>query len=74
MSRHTLRIWARGLAGAAINSAAGAVSLVVVDPVDFDPFGGGLVKLLKVSLSLALVGAFLYVKQHPLPVDDDVAV
>lgn len=64
--------WARGLLGAAINSAASAVTVVIVDPVDFSPLNGGLLKLLTVMGVSALFGAALYLKQHPLPEDDDV--
>lgn len=66
----TLRKWGLGLIGAAINSAAGAVSLVIVDPVDFDPFGAGGVKLLKVTIALAIVGAFLYIREHKVPIEE----
>lgn len=67
----TFRRWSRGLLGAAINSAATAVSVVIVDPTDFN-VGGGLVKLLSVMGASALVGAALYLKQHPLPEEDEV--
>jgi hypothetical protein len=70
MSRETLRRWWIGAIGAAINSAAGAGALIIVDPLEFDPFGPGLMKLVKVSVALALVGAFLYIRQHPLPIDE----
>lgn len=65
----TFQKWTRGLLGAAINSATGAGTLVIVDPVEFDPFGPGIVKLLKVSLALAIAGAYLYLRQHPIPID-----
>jgi hypothetical protein len=61
--------WARGLAGAAINSAASAVTIVIVDPKDFDPTNGGIGRLLTVMGTAAIVGAALYLKQHPLPKD-----
>lgn len=57
--------------GAVINSAAGAGTLVLIDPGDFDPFGGGFLKLVKVSVALAIAGAFLYLKEHPIPIEDD---
>lgn len=62
-----MRTWVRGVIGAAINSAASAVTVVVVDPVDFSPTHGGLGKLLSVMAVAALFGAALYLKQHPLP-------
>ena len=71
MGHQTLRKWGRGLLGAVINSAAGAGSLVIVDPVDFSPFNmPGVLKLAKVSVALAIAGAYLYLRQHPLPEDD----
>lgn len=72
MSQQTWRKWTRGLLGAAINSAASAVTVVVVDPVDFNPLDGGLYKLLSVMGVAALFGAALFLKQHPLPEEDDV--
>ena len=64
--------WARGLIGAAINSAASAVTVVIVDPSDFNPLDGGLTKLLTVMGVSALFGAALFLKQHPLPDEDAV--
>mgnify|MGYP001598742456 CR=1 FL=1 len=63
------RKWAIGLLGAVLNSAAGAGTLVIVDPQDFDPFGPGLAKPLKVTAALAIVGAFLYLQNHKFPVE-----
>lgn len=59
--------WARGLVGAAINSAASAVTVVIVDPRNFDPANGGIRKLLTVMAVAAVFGAALYLKQHPVP-------
>jgi hypothetical protein len=70
MSKNSLRLWGIGLLGAAINSAVGAVTMVIVEPQDFDPFGGGMVKLAKVAIVLAISGAALYLKTHPIPTDD----
>lgn len=61
------RFWFRGLIAAAINSAAGGVAIVVVDPHTF----GDWHQLVKVCAVLAITGAALYLKQHPLPEDDD---
>lgn len=63
---HTERQWLRGLVGAAINSGATAVTLLVIDPVDFSDW----TRLLKAMAVMALVGAALYLKQHPLPPED----
>lgn len=70
MSRRTMRRWGLGLIGAAINSAAGAIGVVIVDPEDFNPFDGGLMKLGTVMFTLGLVGAWLYIKEHPIPLEE----
>lgn len=64
--------WIRGLLGAAINSAASSVTVVIVDPIAFDPIHGGAMKLLSVFLVSAVAGAALFLKQHPLPDEDEV--
>lgn len=74
MSQQALRRWGRGVLGAAINSAATAVTVMVVDPVAFNPMQGGLLKLLSAMGIAAVVGAALYLKQHPLPEDEGVGV
>lgn len=63
----TWRRWVSGLIGAAINSSAGSVAVVIVDPTDFDPFHGGLMKLAKVAFVLAIVGAAMWLKEHKIP-------
>lgn len=68
--QQTIRRWVRGLIGAAINSAATTVTIVIVDPVNFNPMGDGLWKVLSVMGVSALFGAALYLKQHPLPEDE----
>lgn len=65
----TMRTWLRGLIGAAINSAASAVTVVIVDPVAFNPLQGGTLKLLSVMAVSAIFGGALFLKQHPLPDD-----
>lgn len=63
----TVQKWARGLLGAAINSAASAITVVIVDPVKFNPLAGGAAELATVAAVAGLFGAALYLKQHPLP-------
>ena len=70
----TMKRWVRGLVGAAINSAATAVTIVIVDPVNFNPMGDGLGKVLTVMGVSALFGAALFLKQHPLPEDEVLGV
>lgn len=60
----------RALIGAAINSGANAIVLIVVDPLKFNLFQGGATELGQAVLVSALVGAALYVKQHPIEWDD----
>lgn len=73
MASSTLRRWIRGVLGAAINSAANAITIVVVDPVDFNPFHpeAGWTRLLTVMAVSALFGAGLFLKQHPLPDEEE---
>ena len=61
------RVWVRGLMAALINGAASSVTVVIVDPVDFSPFNGGLGKLATVAAVSAFFGGALYLKEHPLP-------
>lgn len=61
------RKWLIGLTGAAINSAVSAVGLVVVDPHVFNEWG----KLGQMMLVMAVTGAGLYLKTHPIPVDEE---
>lgn len=58
--------WGRGLLGAAINTAVTSVSLVAIDPVAFN-LHDGLLKLGKAAVVSGLIGAILYLKQHPTP-------
>lgn len=64
----TWRQWLLGLVGACINSAASSITVVMVDPVQFNIFQGGLKKLGTVALVSFLFGGALYLKQSPLPV------
>ena len=55
------------LIDAGINSASSGATVIVVDPVDFNPMGGGLTKLLSVMAVSAAFGVFMYLKSHRLP-------
>lgn len=70
MSKAAIQKWVQGLIGAAINSAGSAITVVIVDPSDFNPFNGGAAKLGMVMLVSAVLGAGLYIKQHPFPVEE----
>lgn len=63
----TWRRFGLSLIDAAINSAASGATVIIVDPVDFNPMGGGLGKLLSVMGVSALFGIFMYLKAHRLP-------
>lgn len=75
--RAGVRRWLRGWVGAAIAGAASAVSnglsVMVVDPADFN-LGDGAGNLLKAvwvsALVAAAIGAALELKKTPLPPDD----
>ena len=68
---YRIKLWAYGLGAAVISSAAGAVTIVVVDPDHFN-FHDGLTHLLMVAGALALVAFFNYLQKHPLPEWDGV--
>ncbi len=68
------KFWLLGLLNAAIGGAAGGVLMVIVDPTDFNVFGGGLQKLATVCVAFAIVAIAGYVQKHPLPDDDDQTV
>jgi hypothetical protein len=69
--RKNVKLWIRGLIATAINGFASGVVLIVADPVAFN-LGEGLRKLVMTSTVFALFGLANYLKQHPLPDDDDV--
>ena len=60
------RTWLRGLAAAVIGGAANAVTLMVVDPTQFN-FDSGLPALWKVAAVSAILNAAFYLKQSPIP-------
>lgn len=61
------KLWLRGLFAAVISGASTGVTLIAVDPMDFNMETAGLVRLGKVATVMAAVGAALYLKQHPDP-------
>lgn len=64
------KLWSRGLIAAIINAIANSVVIVIVDPTTFNLFQGGAKELGQVAIVSALVGAALYLKQHPDPWED----
>ena len=61
-----LIIWVKGLASAAISSAAGSGALVIVDPMTFN-LNEGLPKLGAVAATMAIVAVANYLAKSPLP-------
>ncbi len=68
MSKHLLswKMWLYGLFAGAIGGAASSVSVMIVDPVNFN-LQSGWSKLWQVAAINALVSMALYLKQSPLP-------
>ncbi len=60
------RLYLRGAFGAAINGLANSVVVALADPETFNIYSGWK-KLLVVTLISAVLGFFLYIKEHPLP-------
>lgn len=67
----TLKKWLRGLVGAAINAGVGAITIMAIDPTTFNLFHGGAKELGAAMLSQAVIGALLWAKTHPVPIDDE---
>lgn len=68
--RKNVKLWIRGLIATAINGFASGVVLIVADPVAFN-LNEGLRKLVATSSVFAIFGLANYLKQHPLPDDDE---
>ena len=58
--------WFKGLISALIGGAANAVTVMIIDPMQFN-FDEGIEKLGTVALVSAIVSAAMYLKQSPLP-------
>ena len=63
------RHWIRGLVAAVIGGGANAVTVIILDPINFNLFQGGATKLGMATLVSAIVSAALYLKQSPLPAE-----
>lgn len=69
MSAKAVRRWLRGLVGAAVGGAANSVTVMIVDPANFnlsDFRKLGVFALVSTVISLAL-----YLRQSPVPPDED---
>lgn len=60
------KTWAKGLFSAAIGGAANSITVMVIDPLQFN-FNDGLGKLAAVAGISAVVSAAMYLKSSPLP-------
>lgn len=66
----TWKQWLNGVIGAFISSASNCVTLLIVAPDKFSPDVVGGWKRLGVSIVISgAVGAALYLKTHPTPLD-----
>ncbi len=62
-----LKIWAHGLAAAAISAFASAASGAIALPAVFSLDKAGLVNMLKLAAVPAMLAVFAYLKSSPLP-------
>jgi len=62
------QIWFKGVVAALIGGAVNSLSVILVDPVEFN-FTTGLGKLASVAGAGALIGVIAYLKKSPLPED-----
>lgn len=58
--------WLKGLASAIIGAAANSITVIIVDPTNFN-LAEGLGKVGAVAIVSAIVAAGMYLKQSPLP-------
>ena len=66
----TWKQWLNGVVGGFIGAAANCITVLIVDPEKFSPTVTGGWKNLGVSILVSgIVGAALYLKQHPTPLD-----
>jgi len=63
------RLWIRGLIGAVVGGGANAICVMVVAPDQFN-FDTGWEKLWHFTLISAVVSAALYLKQAPVPPEE----
>ncbi len=59
------KLWVFGLVAGVINTVANSVVIIIVDPTTFNLFQGGAVKLGQVAIVSSILGAALYLKEHP---------
>lgn len=62
--------WAHGLGSAFIGGSATAITVIIVDPLQFN-IHAGLKNLLTAALVSGVVNAAFYLKKSPLPGDNN---
>ncbi len=65
----TLRQWVHAIAAAFIGGASGSLSVIIVDPTNFNFTTPGLIKLAKVAFVAGLIPVLAYLKRFPTPSD-----
>ncbi len=69
---HQTRVYWHGVVSAGVNSLAGTITVIVVDPATFNISSvGGLKHVFLVFAVSAVLGMALYVKAHPIPEPTD---
>lgn len=69
--KYKYRIWFHGIIAAAIGATGTAVTNMIIDPNDFNPFGEGSWTKLGATVAVsAMISVGLYLKEHPLPSPD----
>jgi hypothetical protein len=61
-----ISIWIKGLVAAIIGGAANAITVIVVDPINFN-LAEGIGKVAQVATVGAILAAAAYLKQSPIP-------
>lgn len=62
----TFKLWAKGLVSAVIGGAANSITLMLIDPMNYN-LSEGLPKLGAVAAAGAIISAAMYLKQSPVP-------
>lgn len=65
----TFRQWVHAITAAFIGGASGALSVLIVDPTNFNFTGPGLTRLAKVAFVAGLIPVLAYLKRFPTPSD-----
>jgi hypothetical protein len=61
-----ISVWVKGLVAAIVGGAANAITVIVVDPINFN-LAEGFGKVGQVAIVGALIAAAAYLKQSPIP-------